>query len=211
MLLTFLLALPARANLLNRSTPTSHKGPANRDGGDRRRFARSCFVGGSISAPTFRGQGPAHSLTNDVASWNQPARLRCASAFPGLAHCLHQGARQAFSWTHSWPQPFECAFLVQILAGQRSLSLGTFFENVPNSAASSEGFARPSHKPYDDRHLGHCCKTGDGAQRLSHTDRWLKAPPVSLAPLFMRGQLEALAPSVLSEVANVLGSRQRGW
>jgi hypothetical protein len=66
-------------------------------------------------------------------------------------------------------------------------------------------------KPYDDRHLGHCCKTGDGAQRLSHTDRWLKAPPVSLAPLFMRGQLEALAPSVLSEVANVLGSRQRGW
>ena len=48
-------------------------------------------------------------------------------------------------------------------------------------------------------------------QRLSHTDRWLKAPPVSLAPLFMRGQLEALAPSVLSEVANVLGSRQRGW
>jgi hypothetical protein len=88
---------------------------------------------------------------------------------------------------------------------------GNFFENVPNSAASSEGFARPSHKPYDDRHLGHCCKTGDGAQRLSHTDRWLKAPPVSLAPLFMRGQLEALAPSVLSEVANVLGSRQRGW
>jgi hypothetical protein len=83
----------------------------------------------------------------NVASWNQPARLRCASAFPGLAHCLHQGARQAFSWTHSWPQPFECAFLVQILAGQRSLSLGTFFENVPNSAASSEGFARPSHKP----------------------------------------------------------------
>jgi hypothetical protein len=53
--------------------------------------------------------------------------------------------------------------------------------------------------------------TGDGAQRLSHTDRWLKAPPVSLAPLFMRGQLEGLAPSVLSEVANVLGSRQRGW
>jgi hypothetical protein len=147
----------------------------------------------------------------NVASWNQPARLRCASAFPGLAHCLQQGARQAFSWTHSWPQPFECAFLVQILAGQRSLSLGTFFETVPNSAASSEGFARPSHKPYDDRHLGHCCKTGDGAQRLSHTDRWLKAPPVSLAPLFMRGQLEGLAPSVLSEVANVLGSRQRGW
>jgi hypothetical protein len=128
LLLTFLLALPARANLLNRSTPTSHKGPVNRDGGDRRRFARSCFVGGSISAPTFRGQGPAHSLTNDVASWNQPARLRCASAFPGLAHCLHQGARQAFSWTHSWPQPFECAFLVQILAGQRSLSLATFLK-----------------------------------------------------------------------------------
>ncbi len=36
-------------------------------------------------------------------------------------------------------------------------------------------------------------------------------PLISLAPLFMRGQLEALAPSVLSEVANVLGSRQRGW
>jgi hypothetical protein len=42
--------------------------------------------------------------------------------------------------------------------------------NFPISTASSGGFVRPSHEPYDDEHSDHCTKTGGGARLARQED-----------------------------------------